>query len=381
MSMTQEALKLALEALLHAHHEDEAHPRTLEAITAIKEALAQLEHDYRTRYDRGCYKCGSHYCPADCPEPLHLVPQQPQVQPCAGRNCGSTNPNLHSAECFEDYQKATGMAQPDAYGYASRLATHIWQKHYIKDAPQWKPLDKLMGVLTQIDNMTAGLTRLAQPEQKPVTYSGNGTAGREADVQPTGFFFQMPKPIGEVYGWHGSGKGQPMCRFDTTEAEMPVGTKLYIALPQRTEQEPVGEVLDERGEVDWISFVPPAGTSLYTTPPQRTERPVDCERCNRLEEQAYDLVGKLRVANIKLSMQPQRTEQEPVKIVQYNCKCGRTMKFESVHGVVAPQRTWVGLTDDEIDALHMQIKVQLMGTFDTKDIYRAIEARLKEKNT
>ena len=41
-------------------------------------ALAQPEHDYRTRYDRGCYKCGSHYCPADCPEPLHLVPQQPR---------------------------------------------------------------------------------------------------------------------------------------------------------------------------------------------------------------------------------------------------------------------------------------------------------------
>ena len=36
---------------------------------------------------------------------------QPQMQPCAGRNCGSTNPNLHSAECFEDYEKATGMNQ------------------------------------------------------------------------------------------------------------------------------------------------------------------------------------------------------------------------------------------------------------------------------
>jgi hypothetical protein len=35
---------------------------------------------------------------------------QPQMQPCAGRNCGSTNPNLHSAECFEDYEKATGMS-------------------------------------------------------------------------------------------------------------------------------------------------------------------------------------------------------------------------------------------------------------------------------
>ena len=36
---------------------------------------------------------------------------QPQMQPCAGRNCGSINPNLHSAECFEDYEKATGMNQ------------------------------------------------------------------------------------------------------------------------------------------------------------------------------------------------------------------------------------------------------------------------------
>jgi hypothetical protein len=38
---------------------------------------------------------------------------QLQMQPCAGRNCGSTNPNLHSAECFEDYEKSTGMAQPE----------------------------------------------------------------------------------------------------------------------------------------------------------------------------------------------------------------------------------------------------------------------------
>ena len=36
---------------------------------------------------------------------------QPEMQPCAGRNCGSTNPNLHSAECFEDYEKSTGMNQ------------------------------------------------------------------------------------------------------------------------------------------------------------------------------------------------------------------------------------------------------------------------------
>ena len=46
-----------------------------------------------------------------------------------------------------------------------------------------------------------------------------------------------------------------------------------------------------------------------------------------------------------------------------------------------PPRTWVGLTDEEIDALHMAVKVRLMGTFDTKDIYRVVEQALKGKNT
>ena len=44
-------------------------------------------------------------------------------------------------------------------------------------------------------------------------------------------------------------------------------------------------------------------------------------------------------------------------------------------------REWVGLTDEEITELHHKIKVRLMGTFDTKDIYRAVEQALKEKNT
>jgi hypothetical protein len=54
--------------------------------------------------------------------------------------------------------------EPDAYGYASRLAVAIWEQHYKATAPQWKPLDDLMGVLTQIDNMTAGLTAQRQPQ-------------------------------------------------------------------------------------------------------------------------------------------------------------------------------------------------------------------------
>ena len=83
-------------------------------------------------------------------------------------------------------------------------------------------------------------------------------------------------------------------------------------------------------------------------PPQHTERPVDCERCNRLEEQAYDLVGKLRVANIKLSMQP--------------------------------QRTWVGLTDDEMThAKHHMVEGAYQYSFKQGALWA--EAKLKELNT
>ena len=45
-----------------------------------------------------------------------------------------------------------------------------------------------------------------------------------------------------------------------------------------------------------------------------------------------------------------------------------------------PQRTWVGLTEEDITELKQEIKVRLMGTYKTEDIYRAIEAKLKDKN-
>ena len=44
----------------------------------------------------------------------------------------------------------------EAYGYAVRLATAIRERHF-PDVTQWRPLPELIGVLTQIDNMTSGL--------------------------------------------------------------------------------------------------------------------------------------------------------------------------------------------------------------------------------
>ena len=45
-----------------------------------------------------------------------------------------------------------------AKNYATTLAIAIHAKHYA-DVKQWKPLPDLLGLLTQIDNMTSGLVR------------------------------------------------------------------------------------------------------------------------------------------------------------------------------------------------------------------------------
>jgi len=56
---------------------------------------------------------------------------------------------------------------------AIKKGTKAWAD--VPDATKW--VDELRG----------------ETEQEPVEYTGNGTAGREADVRPTGFLFQMPK--------------------------------------------------------------------------------------------------------------------------------------------------------------------------------------------
>jgi len=56
---------------------------------------------------------------------------------------------------------AQQLAKPEqeAYGYAKRLAKFIWEKHYKEESPNWTPLQDVLGVLTQIDNMFCGLEK------------------------------------------------------------------------------------------------------------------------------------------------------------------------------------------------------------------------------
>lgn len=56
-------------------------------------------------------------------------------------------------------ERSETMAEENRY--ARELATALWEKHYKADAPQWKVLPDTHGALSQIDNMTTGLSRPA----------------------------------------------------------------------------------------------------------------------------------------------------------------------------------------------------------------------------
>jgi hypothetical protein len=72
-------------------------------------------------------------------------------------------------------------------------------------------------------------------------------------------------------------------------------------------------------------------------------------------------------------------EQEPVAWEQFYPDIGKPqIAFNSeVIGYVAPQRTWVGLTNEEIDKT-LRVYEQDYGWI---SFAKAIEAKLKEKNT
>ena len=59
----------------------------------------------------------------------------------------------------------------------------------------------------------------------------------------------------------------------------------------------------------------------------------------------------------------------------------RKQAITALRQALETEREWVGLTDQELKEMHNEIKVRLMGTYRTEDIYRSIEAKLREKNT
>jgi len=70
------------------------------------------------------------------------------------------------------YTSAKPEQENEAYSYAKRLAEFIWKEHYKEESPDWTPLPDVLGVLTQIDNMTCGLEK-SKPEMPTKIFGPN----------------------------------------------------------------------------------------------------------------------------------------------------------------------------------------------------------------
>ena len=103
------------------------------------------------------------------------------------------------------------------------------------------------GLLKKKQAITS-LRQAIEQAEKQVSYSGNGTAGRENMTAPTGFFFQMPK----------AEKQEPVGRVVSANCE-------YATVQWLRQTSEVGGG-DPKNSRSW----PIAGDAVYTTPqPQR----------------------------------------------------------------------------------------------------------------
>jgi hypothetical protein len=62
---------------------------------------------------------------------------------------------------LDDNELSAMRAMSAGIQAARRLAVYLWKTHYSTQSPDWKLADDLHGVISQIDNMTAGLVKPA----------------------------------------------------------------------------------------------------------------------------------------------------------------------------------------------------------------------------
>lgn len=80
-----------------------------------------------------------------------------------------------------------------AYRSALSLAKALWRRHYQKESPAWKPLEgDLVGLISQIDNMAAGLSNrldamkaTVQPNEGQIIINSIVRAGAILTIEKT----------------------------------------------------------------------------------------------------------------------------------------------------------------------------------------------------
>lgn len=130
-----------------------------QVIEALRQALAQPEQDNNCNPSDLCAGCRCAY--SRLAQPEHPLDKKADNARELKLDYEPEQAPPHSAKGSAD--SAEGFGKPEQksylYEYAKNLAVFIWTKHYKKESPDWKPLPNVLGVLTQIDNMTCGLEK------------------------------------------------------------------------------------------------------------------------------------------------------------------------------------------------------------------------------
>ena len=141
------------------------------------------------------------------------------------------------------------------------------------------------------------------------------------------------------------------------------------------DEEPVKFAFRENNDSTEILRVTPEGEFIWH------------EDADRMIEEG-DFSQSPALPHILKVLRKQRHEQEPVgQLLEDAFGRGQVMWFnkpkdESMLYTTPPQRTWVGLTDEDIWEAYMESPVELdCSTDELYALSRTVEAKLKDKNT
>jgi hypothetical protein len=130
--------------------------------------------------------------------------------------------------------------------YAKRISTYLWERHWREVNPDWKPLNTLMGVLTQIDNMIAGLEQPCYICHKTEGHEVWCSRGKAQEVQPTRKEKDQPEPEDII-----------KMRKESNEFAAMIDSHLPEAAVRKARKHDYVEVQPTRKEwIEWVESMP-----------------------------------------------------------------------------------------------------------------------------
>jgi len=179
------------------------------------------------------------------------------------------------------------------------------------------------GVVKASQTIETLRARLAQPEPEPVAIDGNTSDGYHTFNEL--YEFRKAYNAALFNEWAASGKHSVHKSFRHHDGELCFGGGWFIVVAVL----PDGQISNHYEEKDWALFKVPV-----------------------VEKALFEFDGHT----------------------------GNDVIARLTSYTAPPQREWQSLTQEEIADIHYRIKMQGMGAYRTEDIYRAIEAKLREKN-